>query len=82
MFTNSVTGGSSYGSATASTKNAATYWVDSICGMLAWGANVFSFEAFDEPWKPKSVGESGEASDETHWGVMNADRTSKYDIAC
>lgn len=50
--------------------------------MLAWGANVFSFEAFDEPWKPSSVGTDGSAEDETHWGVMNADRSTKYSLKC
>ncbi|KAJ9630747.1 glycoside hydrolase 3 protein [Taxawa tesnikishii (nom. ined.)] len=75
-------GGSDYGAAKAGTKNAETYWDDAVCGMLAWGGNVFSFEAFDEPWKPKSVGESGESSDETHWGVMNADRSTKFSLSC
>ncbi len=50
--------------------------------MLAWGVNVFSFEAFDEPWKPKSTGQDGNVADETHWGVFNADRTSKFDTKC
>ena len=45
--------------------------------MLEWGVNVFYFEAFDEPWKPTSVGDNGAAADETHWGAMNADRSLK-----
>lgn len=50
--------------------------------MLAWGVNVFYFEAFDEPWKPKSVGDTGASSDETHWGAFNADRSSKFSLTC
>ena len=45
--------------------------------MLEWGVNVFYFEAFDEPWKPTSIGDNGAAADETHWGAMNADRSLK-----
>ncbi|KAK5015709.1 glycoside hydrolase 3 protein [Cryomyces antarcticus] len=75
-------GGSSYGAAIAGTDNAKTYFSKSVCGMLAWGVNVFYFEAFDEPWKPKSVGDNGQASDETHWGAMNADRSTKFGLKC
>ena len=50
--------------------------------MVTWGVNVFVFEAFDEPWKPASVGEDGKAADETHWGVMTVDRVPKYDLTC
>lgn len=50
--------------------------------MLAWGYNVFYFEAFDEPWKPASVGDSGVSSDETHWGAMTASREAKYSLQC
>jgi glucan 1,3-beta-glucosidase len=50
--------------------------------MIGWGYNVFYFEAFDEPWKPKSIGENGLAADETHWGAMTADRQSKYSLKC
>ena len=43
------TGGSDYGSnAKAGTDNAQTFWDEGVCGMLAWGGNVFYFEAFDE----------------------------------
>lgn len=52
------------------------------CGLLDWGVNVFYFEAFDEPWKPTSVGDNGQASDETHWGAMNADRSTKFSLKC
>jgi len=75
-------GGSDYGAAKASTKNAATYFSQAVCGMLSWGYNVFFFEAFDEPWKPHAVGDSGSAGDETHWGAMTADRQSKYSLKC
>jgi glucan 1,3-beta-glucosidase len=50
--------------------------------MLAWGYNLFFFEAFDEPWKPPSVGTNGVSADETHWGAMNADRSLKYTLNC
>lgn len=77
-----TTGGDNYGFAESSTKNAETYFHQAICGMKYWGVNVFAFEAFDEPWKPKSVGDSGAASDETHWGVMFADRRPKFPVDC
>jgi glucan 1,3-beta-glucosidase len=76
------TGGSNYQSAVPGTKSAETFWKSAICGILDWGVNVFSFEAFDEPWKPKSVGQDGSVADETHWGVWNADRTPKYSTTC
>ena len=76
------TAGSQYEAATPSVSNAHTYWSTGICGILAWGVNVFSFEAFDEPWKPVSVGKDGSVADETHWGVFNADRSSKYSTTC
>lgn len=41
-------GGTNYGSATASTSLAATFYTQGVCGMLDWGVNVFYFEAFDE----------------------------------
>ena len=76
-------GGSNYGSAVASTKNAETFYKQGVCAMLAWGVNVFYFEAFDEPFKPKSIGDSGAAGDETRWGAFTADRSSKkFDLAC
>ncbi|KAL3417201.1 glycosyl hydrolase family 17 [Phlyctema vagabunda] len=70
--------GTTYQSAVPGVENAATYWNEAICGILAWGVNVFSFEAFDEPWKPLSIGADGSVADETHWGVWNADRSAKY----
>ena len=52
--------------------------------MLDWGVNVFYFEAFDEPWKPTSVGDNGQAENEAHWGAMNADRSLKqgFSLQC
>ncbi|KAB8231561.1 glycoside hydrolase superfamily [Aspergillus alliaceus] len=75
-------GGSDYGAAKASTKSAERYWKESVCAMLAWGVDVFYFEAFDESWKPKSVGDNGESMDETHWGLFTADRKAKFDLSC
>ncbi|KAI4734998.1 putative glucan 1,3-beta-glucosidase [Aureobasidium sp. EXF-12298] len=75
-------GGSNYGAAIAGTKNAQTYFEDAVCGMLSWGVNVFVFEAFDEPWKPHAIGDSGSSGDETHWGVMNVDRSTKFPLTC
>ncbi|KAH0556043.1 hypothetical protein GP486_006015 [Trichoglossum hirsutum] len=76
------TGGSSYEAANPGVKEAQQFWKEGICGITAWGVNTFVFEAFDEPWKPLSTGQNGQAADETHWGVWNADRSSKYDISC
>ncbi|KAL9112219.1 MAG: hypothetical protein Q9187_007803, partial [Circinaria calcarea] len=47
-------GGSNYGAAVASTKNAQSFFQEGVCAALDWGFNVFYFEAFDEPWKPAS----------------------------
>ncbi|THZ05597.1 putative glucan 1,3-beta-glucosidase [Aureobasidium pullulans] len=75
-------GGTNYGAAIASTKNAQTYYDDAICGMLAYGVNTFVFEAFDEPQKPAAIGDSGAEGDERHWGVMTSDRTPKFPLTC
>lgn len=40
---------STYQNAVPRTSNAQTFWQKGICGILDWGVNVFSFEAFDEP---------------------------------
>lgn len=50
--------------------------------MLAWGVDVFYFEAFDETWKPESVGDNGKPMDETHWGLFTDKRTKKFDASC
>jgi len=77
-------GGSPYGPATASTSNAATFFKQGVCAALAWGTNVFYFEAFDEPWKPASVGDNGQAQIETTWGAMTGDRATKpgFSLTC
>ncbi|ESZ94184.1 hypothetical protein SBOR_5462 [Sclerotinia borealis F-4128] len=62
------TAGSKYQSAVPGTASAKTFWQEGICGIMDWGVNVFSFEAFDEPWKPVSTGSDGSVADETHWG--------------
>jgi len=74
--------GTDYQAAEVSVENAERYYRQNVCGMVTWGFNVFSFEAFDEPWKPKSKGLDGKDADETHWGVMNADRSEKYSLQC
>ncbi|KAG9234089.1 putative glucan 1,3-beta-glucosidase [Amylocarpus encephaloides] len=74
--------GHTYQSAVPGVKNAEAYWKSAICGILAWGVNVFAFEAFDEPWKPLSVGQDGSVADETHWGVWNSDRSEKFSVSC
>ncbi|KAF8472016.1 endo-beta-1,3-glucanase [Kalaharituber pfeilii] len=76
--TNWPTGGAKFGDAVPSTKNAATYWKDSICAMLNWGVNVFVFSAFDEEWKPAEK----DNSVEKHWGVFGHDGKPKYDLTC
>jgi glucan 1,3-beta-glucosidase len=75
-------GGSDYGAAKAGTANARTFHDQGVCGMLAWGVDVFYFEAFDEPWKPVSIGDNGKTADETHWGMYTADRKPKFDVSC
>lgn len=76
------TAGTTYQAAVPSMHNAATFWSSGVCGMLNWGVNVFYFEAFDEPWKPVSVGDDGSIADETHWGSFDADRRAKFEMAC
>ncbi|KAK2738883.1 hypothetical protein FQN57_006898 [Myotisia sp. PD_48] len=71
-------GGSNYGQARAGTANAKTFHDEGICAMLGIGGDVFYFEAFDEPWKPASIGDNGKAADETHWGMYTADRKEKF----
>lgn len=71
-----------FGNAKGSTENAQTFWDQGVCGMLSWGYNMFFFEAFDEPWKPVSIGDGGKTADETHWGAMTADRKTKFVLKC
>jgi len=71
-----------FGNAKGGVQNAQTFWDEGVCGMLAWGYNLFFFEAFDEPWKPKSIGDGGLAADETHWGAMTSGRQKKFELKC
>lgn len=75
-------GGANYGSAVASTANAKTFYQKGVCAALAWGFNVFYFEAFDEPGKAAAKGDNGELASEAHWGAFKADRSSKGIVGC
>ncbi|OAT03518.1 glucan 1,3-beta-glucosidase, variant [Blastomyces gilchristii SLH14081] len=75
-------GGSNYGKAKAGTANAKIFHDKGVCALLAWDVDVFFFEAFDEPWKPDSVGDNGNAASEKHWGMYTADRRPKYEVQC
>lgn len=46
--------------------------------MVAWGVNVFVFEAFDEVYKP--VEKDNDV--EHHWGVWDQNYKPKYDLSC
>ncbi|KAI1449065.1 glycoside hydrolase family 17 protein [Annulohypoxylon stygium] len=76
------TAGDKYQNAQPGIKQASTFYSQAVCGMVDWGFNVFFFEAFDESWKPKAIGEDGSVADETSWGAMTADRTAKYSLKC
>lgn len=75
-------GGSNYGAAIASTATAAEFYQQGFCGLLDWGVSAFYFEAFDEPWKPNSVGQDGAAEIETTWGAFTVNRTAKFNVQC
>ncbi|KAF1968649.1 glycoside hydrolase [Bimuria novae-zelandiae CBS 107.79] len=74
--------GTDYGAAKGGLKNAETFYREGFCALVDWGYNAFFFEAFDEPWKPASVGDNGNVADETTWGAMTADRKQKYSLQC
>lgn len=76
------TDGTKYQNAEPGLDNAKRFYGEGICGSVNKGENVFAFEAFDEPWKPVSTGLDGSVADETHWGVMGADRIAKYGLKC
>lgn len=76
------TGGDMYQHAQPGLKEAETFYRQAVCGMVDWGFNVFFFEAFDEQWKPKAIGEDGSVADETSWGAMTSDRKAKYNLKC
>lgn len=75
-------GGDDYGDAKAGTDNAETFYKSGVCAALNWGYNVFYFEAFDESWKPKSLGKTGKLADEAHWGAFDDQRTAKFSLTC
>lgn len=75
-------GGTDYEQAKAGTQNARTFYKDGYCALLKWGVDAFYFEAFDEPFKPDSIGDNGEAADETKWGAYTAQRKPKFDLSC
>lgn len=75
-------GGSDYGDAVASTANEETFFKKGLCAALEWGFNAFYFEAFDDPSKPMSTGDTGAQGDETHWGAYTAERVPKFSLSC
>ncbi|MCJ1426130.1 glycoside hydrolase 3 protein [Sticta canariensis] len=77
-----TTGGTNYGSAVAGTDNAKTFFDEGVCAALDWGFNVFYFSAFDEPWKPDSIGDTGAKSNEKNWGAYTADGVAKFLLKC
>jgi glucan 1,3-beta-glucosidase len=74
--------GTDYEDAKGGLENAQTFYQQGFCALLDWGFNAFYFEAMDELWKPKSVGDNGKAADETAWGGMSADRKAKFSLKC
>jgi glucan 1,3-beta-glucosidase len=76
------TAGTKYQNAVPGVDSATTFFSNGVCGIVDWGFNIFFFEAFDEPWKPVSIGQDGSTADETHWGAMKADRSTKYSLKC
>ncbi|KAI9840315.1 MAG: glycoside hydrolase 3 protein [Thelocarpon superellum] len=76
------TGGGDYEKAVPGTKEAETYFKNSVCTILAIGGDLFVFEAFDEPGKGTATGLDGTVLDETHWGVLDQNRNPKYSFSC
>ncbi|KAI5811643.1 glycoside hydrolase superfamily [Peziza echinospora] len=76
--TNWPSDGAVLGDAKPSVANAGTFWKESICGMLAWGVNVFVFSAFDENWKPAEK----DNGVERHWGIFSDDGKPKFSLSC
>jgi exo-beta-1,3-glucanase (GH17 family) len=74
--------GTDYDAAKGGLDNAKHFYQHGFCSLLDWGFNGFYFEAFDEPWKPASIGDNGNVADETTWGAMTADRKTKFDLKC
>lgn len=74
--------GTDYEDAQGGLENAESFFKNGFCSLLDWGFNAFYFEAFDEPWKPASVGDNGKAADETAWGAFYANRKPKFSLKC
>jgi len=74
--------GTDYGAAQGGLDNAKNFYQKGFCALLDWGYNAFYFEAFDEPWKPDSVGDNGKAASEKTWGAMTSDRKEKFSLKC
>ena len=71
-----------YGDAEGGLANAKKFYQEAFCGYINWGYNGFYFEAFDESWKPDSVGLNGQSASEKTWGAMTADRVPKFSLKC
>lgn len=76
------TQGNQYEAAVPGLQSAEAFYHNGVCAKVKGGVNVFYFEAFDEPWKPDSIGENGQAADEKHWGAMTSDRKPKFSLKC
>lgn len=76
------TEGTTYQNAVPGLQSAERFYKEGVCKMVAGGTSAFYFEAFDEPWKPDSIGDDGSAADEKHWGAMTVDRKAKYSLNC
>ena len=74
--------GTNYENSEGGLDNAESFFKNGFCSLLDWGFNAFYFEAFDEPWKPASVGDNGNAVDETTWGAFYANRKPKFSLQC
>lgn len=74
--------GTDYDEAKGGLEDAEHFYQHGFCSLLDWGFNAFYFEAFDEPWKPSSIGDNGKVADETTWGAMTADRKAKFSLKC
>jgi len=74
--------GTNYDEAEGGLSNAEHFYQHGFCSLIDWGYNAFYFEAFDEPWKPASIGDNGKAADETTWGAMTVDRKAKFSMKC
>jgi len=74
--------GTDFDAAKGGLDNAAHFYKTGFCSLIDWGFNAFYFEAFDEPWKPASIGDNGKAADETTWGAFTSDRKQKFDLQC